>query len=297
MKKVLLCAAFIAASFTSIAQVGVGTTTPEAALDVVSTNSGVLLPRVANIAAVTTPVNGMLIYDELRNCFKGFENGAWTSCFSDQAGPTDVVSSTGRTWMDRNLGATEVATSSQDFASYGDLYQWGRAADGHQVIVRDAATPANGSTPPDGSSGNTSTTATSATPSHGNFILGASTTGVNKNWTDFAEENGLWQAGLNDPCPAGYRIPTETELNNERLSWGTDNPAGAMNSPLKLTVAGIRAYVDGTFSLVGSSGIYWSSTVSSKKARHLYFYSGGTGMTDNPRASGQSVRCIKFYLH
>jgi hypothetical protein len=126
MKKLLLCAAFIAVSFTSIAQVGIGTTTPAGALDVVSTNSGVLLPRVANIAAVTTPVNGMLIYDESTNCFKGFENGAWTSCFTTQAGPTDVVSSTGRIWMDRNLGATQVATSSQDFAAYGDYISMGK---------------------------------------------------------------------------------------------------------------------------------------------------------------------------
>jgi len=33
--------------------------------------------------------------------------------------------------MDRNLGATQVATSSTDENSYGDLYQWGRRADGH----------------------------------------------------------------------------------------------------------------------------------------------------------------------
>ena len=39
---------------------------------------------------------------------------------------------TGRVWMDRNLGATQVATSSTDEAGYGDLYQWGRRKDGHQ---------------------------------------------------------------------------------------------------------------------------------------------------------------------
>lgn len=35
--------------------------------------------------------------------------------------------------MDRNLGATRAATSSTDAASYGDLYQWERGADGHQL--------------------------------------------------------------------------------------------------------------------------------------------------------------------
>ncbi|VVM26553.1 hypothetical protein BSPWISOXPB_10686 [uncultured Gammaproteobacteria bacterium] len=35
--------------------------------------------------------------------------------------------------MDRNLGASQVATSSTDPVSYGDSYQWGRLADGYQI--------------------------------------------------------------------------------------------------------------------------------------------------------------------
>ncbi len=35
--------------------------------------------------------------------------------------------------MDRNLGATQAATSSSDANSYGDLCQWGRGTDGHQI--------------------------------------------------------------------------------------------------------------------------------------------------------------------
>ena len=50
--------------------------------------------------------------------------------------PTAIVDvtnpTTGRIWMDRNLGATQAATSSTDANSYGDLYQWGRRSDGHQ---------------------------------------------------------------------------------------------------------------------------------------------------------------------
>jgi hypothetical protein len=33
-------------------------------------------------------------------------------------------------WLDRNLGATQVATKVDDSAAYGDYYQWGRAKDG-----------------------------------------------------------------------------------------------------------------------------------------------------------------------
>ncbi len=36
-----------------------------------------------------------------------------------------VSSATGKIWMDRNLGASQVAISSNDAAAYGDWYQWG----------------------------------------------------------------------------------------------------------------------------------------------------------------------------
>ncbi len=42
-------------------------------------------------------------------------------------------STTNKIWLDRNLGATQVATSSTDTAAYGWLYQWGRLTDGHQI--------------------------------------------------------------------------------------------------------------------------------------------------------------------
>jgi hypothetical protein len=52
--------------------IGIGTVDPEGVLDIVSTNSGLILPRVATTAAVTTPVNGMLVYDLSTNCLKSY---------------------------------------------------------------------------------------------------------------------------------------------------------------------------------------------------------------------------------
>jgi len=46
--------------------------------------------------------------------------------------------------MDRNLGASRVATSSTDSAAYGDLYQWGRATDGHEKRTSGVTTELNG---------------------------------------------------------------------------------------------------------------------------------------------------------
>ena len=83
MKKQFLTAvAFIMMGFAANAQVGIGTTTPNsgAALDITSTNKGLLLPRVANTAAITAPVNGMMIYDISSNCYKAYQNNAWSDC-------------------------------------------------------------------------------------------------------------------------------------------------------------------------------------------------------------------------
>ena len=191
--------------------------------------------------------------------------------------PTPSVTnpSTGVIWMDRNLGATQVATSSTDADSYGDLYQWGRAADGHQSRT----------------SGTTATLSTTDTPGHGDFIINGSSP---YDWRSPQNDN-LWQglSGTNNPCPSGYRLPTEAEWEAERTSWGSNNAAGAFASPLKLPVAGYRSSSSGSLINVGSYGYYWSSTVVGTRSRYLYFGSSDANMYSNHRAYGNSVRCLK----
>ena len=74
-----------------------------------------------------------------------------------------------QTWMDRNLGARRVATALNDVLSYGNHYQWGRPADGHEISVWDGATTTSGR----GFANATALGALSATttPGHPNFIL------------------------------------------------------------------------------------------------------------------------------
>ncbi|SEJ36558.1 succinogenes major domain (Fib_succ_major), partial [Cyclobacterium xiamenense] len=202
------------------------------------------------------------------------------SAASNSVTPTSTLAAgevynptTGKIWMDRNLGATQVATSSTDAASYGDLYQWGRGTDGHQI--RTSAT--------------TTTRSSTDQPGNGNFILARFF-----DWRS-PQNTNLWQgvSGINNPCPSGYRLPTETELDAERASWSSPNAAGAFASPLKLPMAGRRSFSLGSLGDVGTSGKYWSSTVSGTLSRNLSFTNSAASMYTNFRTYGYSVRCLK----
>ncbi|MBU0675482.1 MAG: hypothetical protein KJ950_12640 [Proteobacteria bacterium] len=183
-----------------------------------------------------------------------------------------VTSVTGRNWLDRNLGASRVATSYNDSSSYGDLYQWGRGSDGHEKR----------------NSPITSTLSSSDIPGHGNFIVAPSTPA---DWRS-PHNDTLWQgvSGTTNPCPAGFRLPTEPEWQAEIDTWTSNDRYGAFASPLKLVSAGERSIYDGWVVYAGINGYYWSSTVYGDAAQVVA--SSGYSMNYS-RARGCSVRCIE----
>lgn len=92
MKKIITALAIFASSI-AFSQVGIGTTSPHSSsiLDLTASDKAMLLPRVANTAAIPSPANGMMIYDISSNCIKSYENGAWTSCLSSAPATASVV--------------------------------------------------------------------------------------------------------------------------------------------------------------------------------------------------------------
>ena len=104
MKKILLNAAFIAASFTMTAQVGVGTTDPKSALEISSTTSGILIPRMNTTTrsglTVGADQDGMMVYDTDTKSFWYYEHSttSWKQIsgkFVDGTDTSDAVYNAG----------------------------------------------------------------------------------------------------------------------------------------------------------------------------------------------------------
>ena len=202
--------------------------------------------------------------------------------------PTEILEVTnpvtGRIWMDRNLGATQVAQSFDDAQSYGSFFQWGRFADGHQCVNQfpneNVAT-----------SMSILTQSQTDSPQHGFFIHGF-------DWRT-QPNNSLWQGvnGVNNPCPLGFRLPTISEWEVERNTWINVQSSGAFASLLKLPSAGFRSSntISVAFAGAGTQGLYWSSSpdLSQNSSLVLGYNEAFPVMVGFFRAQGCSVRCIK----
>ena len=210
-----------------------------------------------------------------------------------EMGNFQTINAGGNTWMDRNLGATRVATELSDgdgfFSSAGPeggIFQWGRCADGHEERPK-LLSPQFGY----------DNQVPSSFPFRNDPWTGKHVVGTPLDEGDWllSPNSSLWSGGTrgpgnNNPCPIGYRVPTIAELKSLNIQNSTD----AFNI-LKLPYAGKR-YTDGGFFDANLGGYYWSSSTQGNKSFDLYFSSQGA-FPNSPtaRAKALSIRCVQDF--
>jgi hypothetical protein len=274
--------------------VGIGTPSPSAsaALEISSTNSGILIPRMTNDQrnAISSPTEGLMVM--CTNCGNGgaeltfFSGGSWYTIpkqsqwtcgmpitITHTAGGVSPVTKTvtygtvtgipgeaAKCWITRNLGASNQATvvSTNTEVAAGWYWQFNRK----QGYKHDG---------------------TNRTP--------------NTAWISYIDENSDWLPA-NDPCNlelgTQWRIPTYTEWYNVDNTGGWSNWNDPWGSGLKLHAAGFLLYTVGSLTGRGLFGNYWSSTqLSSTYGWYLYFGSGHSDMPNSNKAYGFSARCVR----
>lgn len=137
----------------------------------------------------------------------------------------------GRIWLNNNLGAEyantksssynpeQTATSNLDYKAYGSLFQNGRKADGHELVIWKSHNDAAHKNP------TTTQLFPSLTDTNNRFSARVYPDGPDKgeyverwyrkaleNWTDIYN---LWNGQkVNNPCPDGFSIPSFSEMKN-----------------------------------------------------------------------------------
>ena len=228
----------------------------------------------------------------------------------DDGGKTYPYSTTGTTFMDRNLGATAVATAiNSPLASYGLYYQWGRK----DPFPSANATTINNVSGVTGSAAmyGTETKVTidtqdksvdmaTATENPTTFYTGNSSP---YDWNSSPNVN-LWGNSTTsivnskspyDPCPVGWRVPVYksgvSPWNGLSGSWSTWS--SKVGYP---PASGYRGCGNGEFLNVGSSGDCWAAAPGGNYGCGLHFDSSSvdsSGRYYRARANGFGVRCCR----
>jgi hypothetical protein len=277
--------------------IGIGTSTPHAsaALEISSTSKGFLPPRmtVAEIEAIASPANGLIVFCTTDNKYYGYlsATGTWQEISFGNSGinsgftcgtsitrnhvagnvaPVSKItayntvlsnlSGAYKCWITSNLGATIEAASAIDATELAAGWYW--QFNRQQGFKHDGTT---------------------RTP--------------NSAWNTSINEYMDWHSS-NDPCVIligpGWRIPTYGEWYNVDMNGGWDNYTEAYSSVIKLHAAGQLASTNGNLTNRGSAGYYWTSTYSDQiYSWYLYISNSAGSLSTDLKTSGKTVRCIK----
>ena len=327
MKKVLLCAVFIAASFTSIAQVGIGTTTPDAsaALDITSTTAGLLPPRMttAERDVITSGVwaEGLTIYNTDTKCLELYNGTDWISVCDGSVVTTpsngtipDNATCTSATISASPCTAGELA-SGINGGSLGNKYANG--ANGTYSVVEIGGQCWMQESIDVNPAGSPTWVNASDEGWYGYYddTYQAAGEGTLLQWS--AAMDGATTERAQGVCPTDWHIPSDCEwmyLENSLGMTTTDQEligfrsSGTVGSKLKSSTfggtnsSGFTALItgfrntDGTSYSRNSFGFWWTSSIASASLPHVRRMDTsqvGVRRISNNKAFGFSVRCLK----
>jgi uncharacterized protein (TIGR02145 family) len=113
-------------------------------------------------------------------------------------------------------------------------------------------------------------------------------------------DNTLWTGAnpANNPCPAGFRIPTLAEWQAEQARFASNNASGAFAYSLKLTMPGwLEGFSNSGagFMATGSGGFYLTQTANTNGSVQYFGINSGNVWTDTNlyKRQGLSCRCIQ----
>jgi hypothetical protein len=116
-------------------------------------------------------------------------------------------------------------------------------------------------------------------------------------------DNTLWTGSnpANNPCPVGYRIPTVSEFEDERVRFTSQNANGTFeaNYGLRLTLSGVGSggsNIPNVWHISqGNFGQYLTQTAYDNGSVRYFGVTSGSAWNDANynKIQVQSVRCIK----
>lgn len=210
----------------------------------------------------------------------------------------------GKIWLNNNLGAnyanldhpafnlTQQATSTTDVNAMGSLLQWGRKADGHELMERNVSGSNYGTFKYGVVYGQVATWS----PTYPYRIF-STPNNVPSEWTSLTvpPKGDRWLASSpNNPCPQGYKVPVKTEWQAVITASGSGGIYSATKK-LKLTYAGegtdAAVIFNPTVPVYSVSDGYNAAYNGTNTLMNSTVYPANTGNAEIDKA--KSVRCIQ----